>query len=117
MARTGKCCVRWSRTTATIFSVPGTPTHQRIYDNVVGLGSLGINVRGRSAKLTLNYRTSRQIIAAAMAVVHGQTYDDLDGGVDGLEGYRSVLRWPKSTFQGFTSQTAELEAVVGQAVE
>ncbi|WP_103336820.1 3'-5' exonuclease [Amycolatopsis sp. CA-126428] len=52
-----------------------------------------------------------------MAVMHGRTYDDLDGGVDGLEGYRSVLRGPKPTFQGFTSQTAELEAVVGQAVE
>lgn len=29
-------------------------THQRIYDNVVSLGSLGINIRGRSARLTLN---------------------------------------------------------------
>ncbi|MFC7471338.1 UvrD-helicase domain-containing protein [Actinomadura keratinilytica] len=32
-------------------------THQRIYKNQVTLGSLGVNIRGRSAKLTLSYRT------------------------------------------------------------
>jgi hypothetical protein len=32
--------------------------HQRIYDNRVSLASLGINVRGRSRRLTINYRTT-----------------------------------------------------------
>ncbi|CQR61259.1 UvrD/REP Helicase [Streptomyces leeuwenhoekii] len=35
-------------------------THQRIYDNRVTLGSLGVHIRGRSAKLTLSYRTTRE---------------------------------------------------------
>lgn len=34
-------------------------THQRVYDNHVSLGALGINVRGRSARLSLSYRTTR----------------------------------------------------------
>ena len=41
-------------------------THQRIYDNHVTLGSLGINIRGRSSRLTLSYRTTRQILATAL---------------------------------------------------
>jgi superfamily I DNA/RNA helicase len=33
--------------------------HQRIYDNHVSLAKLAINVRGRSRRLTVNYRTTR----------------------------------------------------------
>lgn len=92
-------------------------THQRIYDNVVSLGSLGVNIRGRSSKLTLNYRTSRQILTSAMTMMHGQSYDDLDGGVDGLEGYRSVLDGPAPSFQGFATLADELDAVVSRVGE
>lgn len=65
--------------------------HQRLYDNYVTLSSLGINIRGRSAKLTLSYRTTRQILRWAMGMLTGETYDDLDGGSDDLTGYRSLL--------------------------
>ncbi|MFD5244607.1 UvrD-helicase domain-containing protein [Amycolatopsis sp. NPDC058340] len=92
-------------------------THQRIYDNVVSLGSLGVNIRGRSSKLTLNYRTSRQILSSAMAIMKGQSYDDLDGGIDGLDGYRSVLDGPVPSFQGFATEAAELDAVVARLGE
>ena len=37
--------------------------HQRIYDNRVSLTSLGIQVRGRSRRLTMNYRTTQEILA------------------------------------------------------
>ncbi|GAA3129569.1 UvrD-helicase domain-containing protein [Streptosporangium carneum] len=37
-------------------------THQRIYDNHVSLGSLGVNIRGRSSRLTLCYRSTREIL-------------------------------------------------------
>jgi hypothetical protein len=40
--------------------------HQRIYDNRVSLAKVGINVRGRSRKLTLNYRTTQEILVLAM---------------------------------------------------
>jgi superfamily I DNA/RNA helicase len=38
--------------------IVGDP-HQRIYDNHVSLARLAINVRGRSRRLTVNYRTTR----------------------------------------------------------
>ncbi|WEH18517.1 UvrD-helicase domain-containing protein [Streptomyces sp. VNUA24] len=66
-------------------------THQRIYKNQVTLGSLGINIRGRSAKLSLSYRTTRQILRSALEVLGEETYDDLDGNSETLAGYRSVL--------------------------
>ncbi|MGD0604156.1 MAG: hypothetical protein ABSA53_11220 [Streptosporangiaceae bacterium] len=39
-------------------------THQRIYDNYVSLGSLGIEIRGRSSRLTLTYRSTHEILTA-----------------------------------------------------
>lgn len=66
-------------------------THQRIYKNQVTLGSLGINIRGRSSKLSLSYRTTRQILRSALNILGEEQYDDLDGGSENLAGYRSVL--------------------------
>lgn len=66
--------------------------HQRIYAHRVVLGRLGIETRGRaSRRLTLNYRTTRQILRTAERLVAGAQFDDLDEGVDTLDAYRSVL--------------------------
>lgn len=70
-------------------------THQRIYDHQVTLGTVGINIRGgRSSRLTLSYRTTREILGQAIGMIDPDKvgYDDLDDGVDTLDGYRSVLR-------------------------
>ena len=45
--------------------IVGDP-HQRIYDNHVSLGKVGINVKGRSKRLTINYRTTHEILALAV---------------------------------------------------
>ena len=45
-----------------VFAIVSDP-HQRIYDNHVSLASMGIEVRGRSRKLTINYRTTQEILA------------------------------------------------------
>ncbi|MGW5420192.1 UvrD-helicase domain-containing protein [Streptomyces sp. NPDC003943] len=66
--------------------------HQRIYSHQVVLGRLGISTPGRaSRRLTLNYRTTREILGSAHGLVHGESFDDLDDGPDTLDGYRSVL--------------------------
>jgi superfamily I DNA/RNA helicase/mRNA-degrading endonuclease RelE of RelBE toxin-antitoxin system len=67
-------------------------THQRIYDRQVTLSTVGVNIRGRSAKLTLSYRTTQEILEQAAKVVGDITYDDLDDGTDNLTGYHSLLR-------------------------
>ncbi|GAA0905252.1 UvrD-helicase domain-containing protein [Virgisporangium aurantiacum] len=77
-------------------------THQRIYDNYASLGSLGINIRGRSSRLTRCYRTTCQILVVGLELLTGETYDDLDGGEDTLAGYRSLLRGP---YAGSTTST------------
>ncbi|GAA1376682.1 UvrD-helicase domain-containing protein [Catellatospora chokoriensis] len=89
-------------------------THQRIYDNHVTLSSLGINIRGRSARLTLSYRTTRQILAAALEMMTGEVYDDLDGGEDNLAGYRSLLRGGRPTFHAASTWAQEKNNIADQ---
>lgn len=86
-------------------------TFQRIYDNRVTLGSLGIDIRGRSRRLTLNYRTTRQILSAALGLIDPDGYDDLDGGTDTLHGYRSILRGDQPEIRGYPTTAAELAAL------
>ena len=89
-------------------------THQRIYDHQVALGALGINIRGRASRLTLSYRTTKEILAEALRVVEPRNksekvvYDDLDDGTDTLAGYRSVLHGPKPDFVRYDTWDDEL---------
>ena len=90
-------------------------THQRIYDNRVSLSSLGINIRGRSSRLTLSYRTTREILGSALGLLGEEEWDDLDDGTDTLSGYRSVLRGPRPVFRGSPTWGAECDAIVDWA--
>jgi superfamily I DNA/RNA helicase/mRNA-degrading endonuclease RelE of RelBE toxin-antitoxin system len=92
-------------------------THQRIYDNYVSLGSLGIQIRGRSTRLTLTYRSTHEILTAAERILGGEEWDDLDGGIDTLAGYRSVLRGPRPEFRAAGSWHEELDGIVRQVKE
>ncbi|MEV5704673.1 UvrD-helicase domain-containing protein [Actinoallomurus sp. NPDC052274] len=92
-------------------------THQRIYDNHVSLGSLGINIRGRSSKLTLSYRTTHEILGSALALLGDESWDDLDDGTDDLTGYRSILRGPRPTFVRSASWADELDAIAAHVTE
>jgi hypothetical protein len=64
--------------------------HQRIYGRKASMSKCGIDVRGRSRKLKVCYRTSDEIRRWAVAVMHGVTVDDLDESTDDLRGYRSL---------------------------
>jgi superfamily I DNA/RNA helicase/mRNA-degrading endonuclease RelE of RelBE toxin-antitoxin system len=89
-------------------------THQRIYDNYVSLGSLGIEIRGRSSRLTLTYRSTHEILAAASRILGAESWDDMDDGTDSLEGYRSVLRGPQPEFHAYASWQEELDGILRQ---
>jgi hypothetical protein len=65
--------------------------HQRIYGKVATLSRCGIDIRGRSKKLRLNYRTTDEIRAWATAILTGVSADDLDGGSDSTKDYRSLM--------------------------
>lgn len=86
-------------------------THQRIYGNQVTLGSLGVHIRGRSARLTLSYRTTRQILGSALGVLSGESFDDLDGSAEDLAGYRSVLTGSLPQLHGCDDWESEQESI------
>lgn len=65
--------------------------HQRIYGRPVVLSQCGINIRGRSRRLRINYRTTEQIRNWSVAILREQSVDDLDGGQDIQNDYRSLL--------------------------
>lgn len=56
--------------------------HQRIYKNKAALSKCGINIRGRSGVLRINYRTTEEIRKAAFALLNGISFDDLDDSFD-----------------------------------
>jgi superfamily I DNA/RNA helicase len=68
--------------------------HQRIYGRKASMSKCGIDVRGRSRKLKVCYRTSDEIRRWAVAVMDGVTVDDLDESTDDLRGYRSLFHGP-----------------------
>src|SRR5690606_40015628 len=63
-------------------------TGQRIYPGGFALLSLGIDVRGRSQTLRVNYRTTEQIRRAADKML-GTISDDMDGGTEDRSKVRS----------------------------
>lgn len=65
--------------------------HQRIYRHRVVLGSCGLNIRGRSRRLKVNYRTTEENRNWALALLQGLDIDDLDGGLDSHQGYHSLM--------------------------
>lgn len=83
---------------------------QRIYGAPLSLRSVGIDVRGRSKILRVNYRTTREIRMLAEAVMAPHS-DDLDGGSESRQGTRSVLRGPEPRLLGCASAFDEAERV------
>jgi superfamily I DNA/RNA helicase len=69
--------------------------HQRIYTrNRAAMSKCGIDIRGRSKKLYLNYRTTDEIRIQALAVLEGCEIDDLDDGQDESQRYKSLSHGP-----------------------
>jgi len=86
--------------------------HQRIYGRRAAMSACGINVRGRSKRLRLNYRTTQEIRAWAVSVLEGVSIDDLDEGTDSLRGYVSLMRGASPELVGCRSEAEELDGLV-----
>lgn len=91
--------------------------HQRIYGQPVRLGACGIKIRGRARRLKINYRTTEQISARSVSILHDLEVDDLDGGVDTLKGYRSLRSGPVPEMQHFAKENEEAEFIVKRVSE
>ncbi|GAA1023146.1 MULTISPECIES: 3'-5' exonuclease [Amycolatopsis] len=69
--------------------------HQRLYGDRLVISRYGIETRGRSQRLTLNYRTTRQVLGYATRLLAGVDYIDLADEDDSTEFYRSLLVGPE----------------------
>ncbi|WP_430684585.1 3'-5' exonuclease [Leptolyngbya sp. AN02str] len=86
---------------------------QRIYSTPFSLKALGIDVRGRSHILRINYRTTEQIRQFADAML-GPERDDLDGGQENRRGTISLLSGPHPVMKGFNSPKEQQEFLLQQ---
>ena len=86
--------------------------HQRIYGKQVVLKRSNINIRGRSRKLRLNYRTSDEIRKLSLTFLADVAIDDLDGSNDDdNKGCRSLFHGPKPQILHAATQQKELVAL------
>ena len=65
--------------------------HQRIYGKRVPLSACGIQTRGRSKTLKMNYRSTQKIRLRAESILAGVDVDDLDEEVVSFRGGRSLV--------------------------
>ncbi|MEU8376134.1 UvrD-helicase domain-containing protein [Micromonospora sp. NPDC048894] len=87
-------------------------SYQRIYDSQVSLTQLGIEVRGRTRRLTVNYRTTHEILDLSVRVLNGEAATGLDDDGDSLRGYRSITRGHPPVLAPHGSRDNEFEALI-----
>ena len=92
-------------------------THQRIYDNRVSLRDVGINVAGRSTRLSLNYRTTAEILGWSLGLLRGEPIDDMEGGLDSIAGCKSYVHGAPPTLEDFDTADAEAKFIAKSVKE
>lgn len=92
-------------------------SHQRIYRNKAVLSKCGINVRGRSSYLRINYRTTEEIRKFAFGLLNGVSFDDLDDDYDNGKGCQSLTHGDKPEIKEFATPEEELDYLVSKIHE
>lgn len=83
---------------------------QRIFQLPFSWSSLGVDIRGRSRTLHINYRTSHQIRMQADRLL-GPEAVDVDGNIDERSGTVSVFNGPRPRIESFPTDDEEINAV------
>lgn len=84
---------------------------QRIFQEPFSWASLGVEIRGRSRTLKVNYRTSHQIRQAADLLLP-KLVRDVDGNEEDRTGTVSVFNGPDPEIQTFDSPELEIAGIV-----
>lgn len=87
-------------------------SHQRIYRNKVILSRCGINIRGRSSYLRINYRTTEEIRKYAFSMLKSISFDDLDNDYDNGRTCQSLTHGIKPVIKNFNSAAEEMKYIV-----
>ena len=85
---------------------------QRIFQQPFSWKALGVDVRGRSRTLRINYRTSHQIRAQADLLL-GPELTDVDGNTEERRGTISVFNGPDPVVRVLDAPDDEIETVSG----
>lgn len=85
---------------------------QRIFAQPFSWRSLGVDIRGRSRTLRVNYRTSHQIRTSADRLLNPEQ-SDADGNVESRAGTISIFNGPSPDIQVLDDADAEVSAVAG----
>ena len=83
---------------------------QRIFQQPFSWKALGVDIRGRSYTLRINYRTSHQIRMQADRLL-GPEVSDIDGNREERRGTISIFNGPKPIIAVFDSPKEEIDAV------
>jgi superfamily I DNA/RNA helicase len=83
---------------------------QRIFQQPFSWKALGVDIRGRSSTLKINYRTSHQIRAQADRLL-GPEGTDVDGNTESRKGTVSIFNGPKPIIRVLKSEAEETQAV------
>lgn len=83
---------------------------QRIFQQPFSWKAVGVDIRGRSSTLRINYRTSHQIRMQADLLL-GPELSDVDGNAEERHGTISVFNGPRPTIMVFDTQQDEIETV------
>lgn len=83
---------------------------QRIFQQPFSWQALGVNIRGRSHTLKINYRTSHQIRTHADRLL-GPEISDVDGNTEDRRGTMSVFNGPPPCIETFDTMESESAAI------
>ena len=83
---------------------------QRIFQQPFSWKALGVDIRGRSRTLRINYRTSHQIRIQADRLL-GPELADVDGNTEDRRGVISVFNGPTPAIKVFDTREEEIETV------
>ncbi len=83
---------------------------QRIFQTPFSWKALGVEIRGHSHILRINYRTSHQIRTQADKLL-GPEVADVDGNIEDRRGTISVFNGPKPVIQVLNSPEHEIDAI------
>ena len=83
---------------------------QRIFQQPFSWKSLGVDLRGRSRTLHINYRTSHQIRQQADRLL-GPEVTDMDGNAESRKGTVSVFNGPAPVIAAYATEAEEIKAV------
>jgi superfamily I DNA/RNA helicase/mRNA-degrading endonuclease RelE of RelBE toxin-antitoxin system len=86
---------------------------QRIFQQPFSWKVLGVDIRGRSQTLRINYRTSHQIRMFADKLLDPEI-SDVDGNIESRAGTISVFNGPIPVIKTFASEEKEIDAVKEQ---